>query len=287
MRGSNVAAAAAALAVGLAWSLTAAAAPVLARPAAGDLAVTIETVTSFVQAGGVVAYNVVVTNEGQTALAPVAVTLGLDAKSLRPLSASSSSVDVACSESGGPSCLLTTLPAGDHTYLRFMARVVATPSRTATTTVTAAGGGQSATSSTQTTIDTSVRPADLALSLVSSHGGPRGAAWTWRIGNRGPGAAPATLFEEWGALGTNSITRVHASHGTCTITGEAYSTATIHCSLGTIRAKAAVTITIFAPSYHETGISLIEHPSVASRVPDPNPDDDGGGNPRKVLLKAR
>ena len=289
MRGSKVAAAIrfAAIAVGLVSSvaLAIAAAPVLAAATASDLTASIQTDSASVKAGAVLQYHAVVSNHGQTPLAPVIVSVGLDKDRLTPLSSNSSSANVTCSLDAGYTCQIPNLSAGESVYITVMARVTATASGTATSTVTATSTGQSASSAAQTAIDASVRPADLVLMLASSHGGSHGASWTWRVTNGGPGAASATVFDEWGALGTGSITRVRVSHGSCTITGPAYNTAKIHCNLGLIRAKTAVTITIDAPSYRESGISLIEHPSVASPVPDPHPANNGGGNPRKVLLR--
>jgi hypothetical protein len=52
------------------------------------------------------------------------------------------------------------------------------------------------------------------------------------------------------------------------------------------RGGTSVLIRISAPTYHQTGINLIEHPSVASTVPDPHPSDNGAAKAKKVLLKA-
>lgn len=296
MRGSKVVAAAAcqsrairiaAIAVVLASSvaLATSAAPVLAEATASDLTVSIQTDSVSAKVGAVLQYHVVVSNHGQTPLAPVTVSVGLDASRLTPLSASSSSANVTCGLGAGYACQIPNLGAGESVYITVIARVDATASGTATSTVAATSAGQSASSAAQTAIDASVRPADLVLELASSRGGSRGASWTWQVSNHGPGAASATVFDEWGALGTGSITRVRASHGRCTVTGPAYNTAKIHCNLGLIGAKTSVTITVEAPSYHQSGISLIEHPSVASPVPDPHPANNGDGNPRKVPLR--
>ena len=252
---------------------------------ASELTVSIQSDSASAKVGAVLQYHVVISNHGQTPLAAVTVSLGLDKSRLTPLSVSSSSANVTCSLSGSYACQIPNLAAGESVYITVLARVDATASGTATSTVAATSTGQSASSAAQTAIDAGVRPADLVLVLASSRGGSRGASWTWRVSNRGPGAASATVFDEWGALGTGSITRVSASHGRCAVTGPAYSTAKIHCNLGLIGAKTSVTITVYAPSYHESGISLIEHPSVASPVPDPHPANNGGGNPRKVLLR--
>jgi len=296
VRGSKVVAAAAcqsratriaAIAVGLVSSVAfaASAAPVLAEATASDLTVSIQSDSASAKVGAVLQYHVVVSNRGQIPLAAVAVSVGLDGSRLTPLSASSSSANVICSLGGSYACQIPNLAAGESVYITVMARVAATASGTATSTVVATSAGQSASSAAQTAIDASVRPADLVLALAFSRGGSRGATWTWRVTNRGPGAASATVFDEWGALGTGSISRVSASRGKCAVTGPAYNTANIHCDLGKIGAKTSVTITVYAPSYRQSGISLIEHPSVASPVPDPDPANNGGGNARKVLLR--
>jgi len=276
----------AAIAVGLVSSVAFAtsAAPVLAEATGSDLTVSIQTDSASAKVGAILQYHVLVNNHGQTALAPVLVSIGLDQGRLTPLSASSSSANVTCSLDEGYACQIPNLSPGESVYVTVMARVDTTASGTATSTVAATSAGQSASSAAQIAIDASVRPADLVLMLASSRGGSRGASWTWRVSNRGPGAASATVFDEWGALGTGSITRVRASHGTCAVTGPAYNTAKIHCNLGLIGAKTSVTITVYAPSYHQSGISLVEHPSVASPVPDPHPANNGGGNSQKVLL---
>lgn len=283
MRGSTVVAATIGLISSVA--LATSTAPVLAEASASDLTVSIQSDSTSAKAGAVIQFHVAVGNHGQTPLAPVSVSVGLDAGRLTTLSVTSSSANVACSESGGYACQIPTLAAGESVYITVMARVKASASGTATSTVTATSAGQSASSAAQTAIDASVRPADLVLVLASSRGGRRGASWTWLVSNRGPGVASTTVFDERGALGTGSITRVSASHGTCSVTGPAYNTAKIHCNLGLIRARNSVTITVYAPSYHVNGISLTEHPSVASPVPDPHPANNGGGNPRKVLLR--
>ena len=259
--------------------------PVLAEASASDLTVSIQTDSPSTKVGAVLQYHVVVTNHGQTPLAPVTVSVELDGSRLTPLSASSSSANVTCSLGRGYACQIPTLATGESVYITVMAQVDATARGTATSTVAATSAGQSASGAAQTALDAGVRPADLVLALASSRGGSRGASWTWRVSNRGPGAASATVFDEWGALGTGSITRASASHGKCSVNGPAYNTAKIHCDLGRIGAKTTVTVTVYAPSYHESGISLIEHPSVASPVPDPHPANNGGGNPRKVPLR--
>lgn len=176
---------------------------------------------------------------------------------------------------------------GGVTQYRVIAssQVNANASGSARLAATATGGGATASAQTETSIDATVRPADVSLRLAASSGGSRGAVWTWRVTNHGPGAAPGTTFDEWGALGTNSIARAHASHGTCAVAGSAGGGATIHCRLGTIAVNRSVTVTVYAPAYKETGISIVEHPSVASTVPDPHPQNNKAGAATRVPLE--
>ena len=254
--------------------------------ATGDLVVSVEGSGQPVAQGGVAQYHVVITNHGVAPLGPVDAKVSFDA-GLTGLSASSSSANVSCDATPGYACRIPTLAAGDSVYITVLGRVNANATGSARTTVTATGGGATASAQAENPIDATARPADVSISLASSSGGGHGATWMWRIVNHGPGAAPGTLFDEWGALGTNAVTRARASRGSCAITGPAGGGATIHCKLGTIPSGRAVTVTIFAPTYKETGISIVEHPSVASTVPDPHPQNNKAGAATKVPLRPR
>jgi Domain of unknown function DUF11 len=254
-----------------------------ARAAGGDLVVSVRGFDHPVAQGGVAQYKVVVTNHGTGTLGPVDVTINLIG--LTGLSAQSSSANVACRPAAGFECQIPTMSPAESVYVTVVARVNVNAIGSARATVTAAGGGATASGEAQTAIDASIRPADVSLKLASSSGGRRGAVWAWRITNRGPGAALRTVFDEWGALGTNSITRAHASSGSCSVSGPAGGGAAIHCTLGTIPANRSITVTIYAPTYKETGISIVEHPSVASSVPDPHPRNNNGGAAVKVPLR--
>src|SRR4029077_13119370 len=123
-RGSKVAAAAgwqsratriAALAVGLISSVAFAtsAAPGLAEVTASELTLSIQSDSASAKVGAVLQYHVVISNHGQTPLAAVTVSLGLDKSRLTPLSASSSSTNVTCSLSGSYACQIPNLAAGE------------------------------------------------------------------------------------------------------------------------------------------------------------------------------
>jgi hypothetical protein len=240
-----------------------------------------------VRQAGVIEYHATVTS-GEAVAGPVALHVALDPARERILAWTSSSTTVACTlRPVTMDCRLPPLAAGDSVYITFQARVDASATGTISTHATVSGGGSSSSADVSATIDTRYpRPADLSLVLRSSSGGVHGATWTWRVGNRGPGTAPASAFAESSALGAAIRVVASTTKGACTVSGRAgIDAATIACKLGVIPAGGSITITIHAPTYTESGISLVEHASVISSSLDPDPTNNGN-KPVKVPLRS-
>jgi len=104
----------------------------------------------------------------------------------------------------------------------------------------------------------------------------------------GPGVGTGLDLRRVLSIGRSDTGRRFDDEGVCAVSGRAgIDAATIQCKLGIIAAGRTVTITIHAPTYTQSGIKLVERPSVVSNSIDPNPTNNGNGLPLQVPLRAK
>jgi Domain of unknown function DUF11 len=256
-------------------------APAVAASNADGLSIAIESPGAVTRQAGAMQYHVTATNTGAAAVGPLTIKVVLVRE--KELSWTSSTSSVACAPSHTVvGCSLPSLSAGESVYITIVAIVDATATGKVSATATVTGGGVSSSASATNVVDLRYpKPADLALTVKTASGGRQGARWTWRIFNLGPGAATKPVFEELSALGGPIV--VATTNGTCAVTNQDGNRITCH--LRTIPPRSSAFITVRCATFTESGVSIIEHPSVISDAADPRAANNVNGNAVKVLLR--